>query len=185
MSLEHLILGILKDEPLSGYDINKKFRYVVEFFWSADQSQIYRALYKMKELGWVNVQTIAQEKNPNKKVYSLTTTGKEELSEWLLQPLESQPSRSLWLGQLFFADDLSNEDICNLLEARITQLKGHLKVLETRLGGHDIHTAAQAQKIAWKSQPTGVITLHYGIEQLKFQIKWAEDTIRLLQAISA
>ena len=70
---------------------------------------------QMKELGWVNVQTIAQEKNPNKKVYSLTTTGQEELAEWLLQPLESQPSRSLWLGQLFFADDLSNEDICNLL----------------------------------------------------------------------
>lgn len=184
MSLEHLILGILKEEPLSGYDINKRFRYVVEFFWSADQSQIYRALYKMKDMGWVNVETIAQEKNPNKKVYSLTPEGRAELSEWLLRPLEPQPSRALWLGQLFFADDLSTEDICHLLEMRVTHLKGHLKILETRLNGQDIARAAQTQKVSWKAQPTGVMTLYYGIEHLKFQIKWAEDAIKLFQSLT-
>jgi hypothetical protein len=63
-------------------------------------------------------------------------------------------------------------------------LKGTLAVLEARLGGHDIRRAAAAQKADWKSHPTGTITLHYRIDQVKFQIKWAENTVKLIRELS-
>ncbi|MEO1643977.1 MAG: PadR family transcriptional regulator, partial [Chloroflexota bacterium] len=48
MSLQHILLGLLSDEPGSGYDLNKRLQAEGQHFWTTDQSQIYRALYKMQ-----------------------------------------------------------------------------------------------------------------------------------------
>ncbi|MBC7811849.1 MAG: PadR family transcriptional regulator, partial [Burkholderiales bacterium] len=76
MSLQHILLGVLKDEPLSGYDLNKFFQYVMQYMWPTEQSQIYRALYKLHEFGWVEIEYVVQDENPNKKIYHLTDAGR-------------------------------------------------------------------------------------------------------------
>jgi len=53
MALEHAILGFLDYGPMSGYDLKKTFDDSVNHFWTAQQSQIYRALKKMVGDGWV------------------------------------------------------------------------------------------------------------------------------------
>src|ERR1043165_9302735 len=103
MSLPHLLLGLLSSNPMSGYDLNKVFNTTIQHFWTTDQSQIYRTLYKLEEEGKVRVETIIQEDNPNKKVYHVTEVGAAELSQWLRQPLEEKGTREAWLGQLFFS----------------------------------------------------------------------------------
>ncbi|HAV77127.1 MAG TPA: PadR family transcriptional regulator, partial [Anaerolineae bacterium] len=42
MSLPHIILGMLRKEPKSGYDLKKELETVIHFFWEADISRIYR-----------------------------------------------------------------------------------------------------------------------------------------------
>ena len=86
MSLQHLILGVLKYRPLSGYDLNKAFRASVEHFWNTEQSQIYRALSKLHEAGWVEMKQVPQATLPSKKIYHLTDAGREELYRWLATP---------------------------------------------------------------------------------------------------
>src|SRR6185369_16784590 len=102
MSLPHLLLGLLSSNPMSGYDLNKAFNTTVQHFWTTDQSQIYRALYKLDEEGKVEVETIIQEDNPNKKVYHITEAGTAELRDWLAKRHASATIREGWLGQLFF-----------------------------------------------------------------------------------
>ena len=46
MSLRHALLGVLKDQPLTGYDLVRHFQGTVGFLWSAPQSQIYHTLAK-------------------------------------------------------------------------------------------------------------------------------------------
>ncbi|MBO0779365.1 MAG: PadR family transcriptional regulator, partial [Ktedonobacteraceae bacterium] len=58
MALQYLILGLLKYGPQSGYDLNRFFRDSVRHFWNTEQSQIYRALHKMHEVGWVRIEQI-------------------------------------------------------------------------------------------------------------------------------
>src|SRR5436190_21593498 len=99
MSLPHLLLGLLSSNPMSGYDLNKVFNTTIQHFWTTDQSQIYRTLYKLEEEGKVRVETIIQEDSPNKKVYHITDAGADELSRWLVQPLTSSTVREAWLGQ--------------------------------------------------------------------------------------
>ena len=41
VSLRHALLGALKDQPLTGYDLVRHFQGTVGFLWSAPQSQIY------------------------------------------------------------------------------------------------------------------------------------------------
>jgi DNA-binding PadR family transcriptional regulator len=183
MSLEYMILGILKDEPLSGYDLNKRFGLVPSFFWSADQAQIYRTLYRMRELGWVKQEEKKQLKNPDKKLYHLTAKGREELEGWLRQAPSLGVNRMAWLGQLFFAKQLSHQEYIGLLEDMRQQWQASLEVLEARFMNADLYRAARTQQQETQALPTGVITLHYGIQRLRFQVGWAEEAIALLRKL--
>ncbi|MYK68861.1 MAG: PadR family transcriptional regulator, partial [Gammaproteobacteria bacterium] len=43
MSLDHILLGLLRD-PATGYDLKSAFSERIRHFWSAELSQIYPAL---------------------------------------------------------------------------------------------------------------------------------------------
>jgi DNA-binding PadR family transcriptional regulator len=119
MSLTHAILGLLSQAPMTGYDLkNHSFDSSVAHFWPADQAQIYRTLDKMAEQGWVESHTEFQEDRPNRKVYSITSDGRSQLRRWLAESQPLPPYREPFLIQLFFAEDLSNEEIMALLEAQ-------------------------------------------------------------------
>jgi PadR family transcriptional regulator, regulatory protein AphA len=53
VSLRHARLGVLKDQPLTGYDLVRHFQGTVGFLWSAPQSQIYPELRRMEAAGLV------------------------------------------------------------------------------------------------------------------------------------
>ena len=119
MSLTHAILGLLTQSPMTGYDLkNQSFDSSIAHFWPADQAQIYRTLDKMAEQGWVESHTEFQEDRPNRKVYSITEDGRAELRRWLLLSQPLPPYREPFLIQLFFAEDLSNQEIVPMLEAQ-------------------------------------------------------------------
>src|SRR4051794_5878648 len=117
MSLSHAILGILRDQPMTGYDLKTEcFDRSIAHFWPADQAQIYRTLDRMATDGWVTAELEVQDGRPNRKVYHLTDSGQAELDRWLQahQPLPAY--RESFLIQLFFARDLPNATIEGLLE---------------------------------------------------------------------
>jgi DNA-binding PadR family transcriptional regulator len=112
MSIKHTILGLLANGPLHGYELKAAFeRDVVP--WpledkegtSLNFGQVYTALDRLKDDGLVQAQTVAQEKQPDKKVYALTEAGRKELHDWLSRP--SRPNL-----------DLRNETILKLMLAR-------------------------------------------------------------------
>ncbi|MEP7293826.1 MAG: PadR family transcriptional regulator [Chloroflexota bacterium] len=176
MSLQHLILGILNYAPVSGYDLNKAFRASVQHFWDTDQSQIYRALHKMHDLGWVAMEVVEQDSLPDKKIYGLTETGRAELRRWLAAP-EPMPSlHEGWLGQLFFAQELDAGGVRPLLAARIAEIEQLLQRYENDApaSAADYATLYDAPKDAlfW------LMTLDYGIQKMRFERQWAESVLR-------
>lgn len=127
MSLAHVILGLLQQEGMTGYELkNQCFDQTIAHLWPADQAQIYKTLDKLVEKGWVTCIVEMQRNRPNRKVYSVTEAGKIELLRWLQchQPLPT--IRELLLIQLFFAAELSNEAILHLLKQ---ELVAHRKKL--------------------------------------------------------
>ncbi len=93
MALSHTILAVLSQQPYSGYDISKRFEESVSCYWQASQQQIYRELGKMEQQGWVTYETVPQEGKPDKKIYSITDAGRQELTRWYAEPTEPTPIR--------------------------------------------------------------------------------------------
>ena len=102
----YAILGLLAREPLSGYDLMRRMKERVGFFWQARHSQIYPELARLEKGGMVAHRVVEQKDRPDKKVYEITDAGSVALKEWVTEPMEPRATRdemvlkaySLWLG---------------------------------------------------------------------------------------
>ena len=102
----YAILGLLAREPLSGYDLMRRMKERVGFFWQARHSQIYPELARLEKGGMVAHRVVEQKDRPDKKVYEITNAGSVALKEWVTEPMEPRATRdemvlkaySLWLA---------------------------------------------------------------------------------------
>ena len=176
MSLAHAILGFLNRRPLTGYDLKVAcFDPSVAYFWPADQAQIYRTLDKLNEQGYVESTLEYQDDRPNRKVYSITASGRAELRQWLITPQPLPIHREPFLVQLFFGNELENADIIRLLEG---QLALHQQQLAT-------YRAIPLPAVDAPSMSRMLIlqrlTLDMGISTEQMCIKWLEDCIEVVR----
>lgn len=94
MALEHAILVSLAEKSASGYDLARRFDASIGNFWAASHQQIYKVLARMESDKWVAADLVAQDGRPDKKVYSITDEGRDELTQWLAQPTKPEAIRS-------------------------------------------------------------------------------------------
>jgi DNA-binding PadR family transcriptional regulator len=94
MALEHAIMVSLAERVGSGYELARRFERSIGFFWAATHQQIYRVLKRMNEAGWVEVETVPQDGRPDKKVYTVSPLGHDELRRWLAEPTDPAPMRN-------------------------------------------------------------------------------------------
>lgn len=178
MSLEYAIMGFLNYGPLSGYDLKKVFDISVQHFWPADQSQIYRTLSRLDEQGWVEVEVVNQVERPDRKVYHITETGRDELLNWLAVEPRERASRSAALIQVFFFGQLSDEVILERFERYLQMMKAVLaryeQVPENLANGIPV-SPSERENFFW------MLTLDLGFRTIRANIEWAEDVIDRLK----
>jgi len=170
-ALDYFILGLVKDAGLSGYDLAKLFEYVVRFFWQAEQSQVYRALYRLRDLRWLRAAVVEQSNAPDKNVYRITSAGKTALRAWLRADADEPPARRVWLGKFFFSNELPASDVMALLDRRILDLQECLAEFEPRVKGGDFDAHFQDQMERSGRLPTFGLTLQYAIETVRYEIE--------------
>jgi PadR family transcriptional regulator, regulatory protein AphA len=180
MSLPHIILGMLRKTPKSGYDLKKELENVIHYFWEADISRIYRSLSDMQKKGWVEFEIIVQEDSPNKKVYSLTESGGKELQRWLAEPGKTSGSHNPFLAQLHFSDVISVEDQIRVQEERLEDLHKDLAELERRAANGNMPVPLPEDALD-KGVTRAMFSLEYGIRRYRFEIEWTKNILRVLR----
>lgn len=178
MSLEHAILGFLTYHPLSGYDLKKVFDETVRHFWPATQSQIYRTLSRMAHEGLVRVEKVEQEDRPDRKVYHITDTGRQELRRWLLTPLPPRKVREPELIQVFFAGQLTDAEIIQRLEhaaERLHALLQYYRQLPQEPEAYVEQAGSPREAFFW------VLTLEHGIAMTRAELEWLQSVIQRLK----
>ena len=86
MALEHALLVSLSERSGTGYQLTRRFDRSIGHWWRASHQQIYKTLARMAENGLVTYVEQAKDGKPDKKVYTVTDTGRAQLSAWVRSP---------------------------------------------------------------------------------------------------
>ncbi len=178
MSLKHAILGFLNYTPKTGYELKNVFDTSVQHFWPADQSQIYRTLTQLEKDGWVEKEIVVQENRPNRKVYSITESGRAELTHWLVTPLTQGDHRSAELIQVFFAGQLTDDEILLMFERAREKLDAILSAYQNvpqQIVPYEEEVGDAREKFFWH------LTLELGFISMRAQLEWVNSVIERLQ----
>jgi DNA-binding PadR family transcriptional regulator len=106
MSLPHVLLGLLSEEPHTGYELARAMREDLDAIWRAELSQIYPALARLRRAGFVHLKVLGPRRGPRRNLYRVTAAGRRELRRWLAVP-PSPPGKDEGLARVAFFDVLS------------------------------------------------------------------------------
>jgi len=131
MDVKTLCLGVLSRADASGYEIKKAFEEgPFRHFHQASFGSIYPALNALSAEGLVEVRALAQDKRPDKKIYSLAPKGRNALLAALMTNPAPDAVRSDFLFILSFAQYLPPARVEQLINARIAWYREMLTRME-------------------------------------------------------
>ena len=158
----YVILGFVRNEPRSGYEIKAVVDNSTRFFWAASYGQIYPELKRLAEAGLITGSDLPTG-GRKRTVYEITADGEEELRAWLRQEPETFEMRDEGLLKLFFADALPREEALEILRA----MKAQRLAMNQRL------LAIEEMK-GEIEDPFPMIVLRGGLEFTEWFAKWCE-----------
>ncbi|QQO10724.1 PadR family transcriptional regulator [Breznakiella homolactica] len=130
-AIDLIVLGIVKNEPLSAYDIQKLVEYRNISRWvKISTPSIYKKVIQLEKKGYITSTLVKEGKMAEKAVYSLTKDGEKEFEELMLGTA-SQPI-SIFLdfnAVIVNLDSLSPEK----QKACIKNIENNVKVLKSSL----------------------------------------------------
>ena len=92
-TIDLIVLGMVKSQPLSAYDIQKLVEYRNISKWvKISTPSIYKKVIQLEEKGLLQSVTVKETNMPEKAVYSLTASGEQEF-ERLMREISAQPIR--------------------------------------------------------------------------------------------
>jgi DNA-binding PadR family transcriptional regulator len=170
-TLGYALLGLLAYESLSGYDLARRLKKPVGFFWPARHSQIYPELGLLEAEGLVTFRVVEQPDRPDKKVYEITEGGRAAMRAWVSSPLPQSTVRDelvlrafcVWLANPAEARALFLEH-ARLHAETLAHYQDILRDLEQRHGGRprDFHSPDFA----------AYVTLNCGIGHERQYVEW-------------
>jgi DNA-binding PadR family transcriptional regulator len=135
MDVRTICLGILTRGDATGYEIKNLFQEDgYQHFVEASFGSIYPALNRLTEEGLVSVRAEAQEKRPDRKVYSITPAGRTAFIASLLKPLPEDRHRSPFVFAMLFSDLLSQMRVASMIDAYAAQIETKLALLQESNG---------------------------------------------------
>lgn len=119
--LELAILGVLKEQPMHGYELRHYLSFIVGHIWQLSYGTLYPALRRLERRGDLTRQTIRDGKGPAKHVYALTAQGEQTFLAMMAEvasPTEISDPHKFTLRLTFFRY-LSREARLELLGRRL------------------------------------------------------------------
>ncbi|MBY9080038.1 PadR family transcriptional regulator [Paenibacillus sp. HN-1] len=165
--LEFVLLGMLMEGEMSGYDLKKTIDSTVGHFYNASYGSLYPALKRLTDKGHVSMRETSDSKN--RKLYALLPEGRKAFMQWLAEP---QSSRRELLIRVFFFDYLEDE-------VRMEHLQGYRHTAEREVRELEAVRSIVEGELAGIEHPEDyyyrVSVLEYGLMHAKMQRQWIQD----------
>jgi DNA-binding PadR family transcriptional regulator len=173
----YVILGILGfEDSQSGYDIRKTIEGSVGFFWGESYGQIYPSLKRLAAEGLITAGAPDPSKKSRRQEYCITPAGRASLREWLAVPFRHDPPRDEFLLKLFFG-----------VEADPGVALGHIRDFQEQqrqllASFEQLEGLARERNAHMPGFPYWMLTLSFGLSQLRAALEWSETAMAQLTA---
>lgn len=164
--LGYAMLGILKQQPLSGYDLRKTFAATPLVAFSDSPGAIYPALERLQQLGLIRGRIHKGSGLRRSRVFNLTPAGRAQLQRWLAKPIIRDDVvrgvDALILRFSFMDEGLGRQHSARFLAALEAELAAYLPALR------------QFLKAPQQDMPlSGRLALQSGVEGYEALLRWA------------
>jgi PadR family transcriptional regulator AphA len=188
MALRYAILGALTSAPSSGYDLARLFDTGLSSFWFASHSQIYPELRRLEEAGLIESTPSTVGAKLEKRVYSVTPAGLDDLKAWAGGAPQYRPVRDPERLQLIFSDLLDAADVRRHLEAHVDHFSAiRAELLGGRQSIREGRHARIRERLKGRNKARQAFTLllrdfaYSGdIERAELEIRWAKRSLKAL-----
>ena len=174
IGLRHLILGLLVQRPMSGYDIKRLLKGFSWLVGSPSFGSLYPALRSLLEEGLVMEECVSFQNKRGRRSYCITEAGKQALQEWSHQPAEPDASLKSFVMRLILAGNFSRPGLFAHLQQRRSQVAVHRATLNQMMGSPDK-----------EMEPEQRLAHDFGLALATAELSWLDRTIkRLFQSLS-
>jgi PadR family transcriptional regulator PadR len=136
--VELVVLGLLAEEPMHGYDLLDRFRERSMGFWvEIGKASVYQALARLERKGRVAGRDRDGIAGPDRRVFRITRTGRARLDAGLIErfgdlaPYEAEASTALGFAHLLSAGKA--REAANSRERSIADLLDAVRTERTRV----------------------------------------------------
>lgn len=164
--LKFIILGIVLENDLTGYDIKKVIENGIGVFYRASFGSLYPALKTMTEKGFL----ITSEKSKcgrQKIFYHITDAGRNQFFDWLTAPIDIFEGTNTHLAKVYFFDKLSDD----IREQQLLKFEVNYENYLSKLEALEKEFNAMDDKASFYYK---LSTLYYGICITKKIIQWCK-----------
>lgn len=172
------ILGMLQRfGPQHGYQIKKLILEQLADFTDIKLPTIYYHLEKMEAAGYISAEHIKEGVRPEKRVYHISETGKEQFKHLLYRTLDISYRPTFEVDSaLFFSDHISAYDFQSALKQHISKLEASL----VRIDGHKRETIPFLPQ---DMQTAANLIFEHHILHYQAELNWARQAINGLKEV--
>ena len=172
--LGYALLGLLHEEPRSGYDLRKLFATTPMGLFSDSPGAVYPALRRLARRGWIASGTQSRQ-GRRRQTFVPTPAGRDALLAWLVaEPTYDDAFRRwdvLMLRLALMTDAAGISDARRLIDTMARLAEDCLGELERYLEGPGQNLSTM-----------GRLVFSGGIEAQRARVRWAQSARRDLQA---
>jgi PadR family transcriptional regulator AphA len=173
VNFRYFILGLLTQQPMSGYDIKRFLKSLSWLIGSPSFGSLYPALHALHKDGLVTVDVQPRQDKPPRKIYSTTKAGRQLLKEWINQPAKSSTPLKAFLMRLILATNFTHAILIAHLQQRRAQVADHQAALEQAVSTSDKKTNLKQ-----------CLAMDYGAALAAAESAWLDSTLARLSQLS-
>lgn len=165
MTVRHSLLGLLVQQPRYGYELRAAFTALAggSENWNVTPAQIYTTLNRMRESGLVEIEPTDNNSSSEKRKFTITPAGLEELNRWLLTDVRDEPQQDAFYLKLMLSRDLDFVDTNRLIQIQRNGLY------------RDLHRITQTrEKMDQRTELARIMIMDKAIMHLEADLRWLD-----------
>lgn len=169
MNTRHIILGLISQQPMSGYDIKSLFNGLSWMIDAPSYGSLYPTLHTLLEEELVDVRVKPGDGKPSRKLYSVTPAGQEYLRRWLKGSTSPDLSIKAFAHHLIVVGNLSPDELRDHLKQRRSQVADYVANADEQAGGETL-----------SGTPGQQLVHDYGRAIAKAELDWLDTQLAQL-----